>query len=104
VAEAGDIRRTHTGAFEYLRSQRLTLRGGYEEVWELASEHAAKNMPLPGPFYANLRAHGFEGRNLYDLLIADGWTPPEAGYVEVTDGTRPVLDQPRDSGKPQIGP
>ena len=93
--EVGTIRRTPDGGFEYLRRQGATLRRGYFEEWERASTHAAREMPLPPRFVQALHRAGFNAHppTLYELLIADGWTPPGSSSVlEQVDPYRPVRE------------
>ncbi len=96
MAEVGDIRRAPDGTFEYLKTQGYSLRGGLVETWWPVATHAAMHMRLPEPYLANLKSAGYEGGPfLHDLLIAEGWRPPDKGYIElgtVRDST--VIDRP----------
>lgn len=98
--EAGQCRRKADGSFEFLRSQSISTRDGYVEVWEPAATHAAKHMPLPESFLRSLREAGLqdgEHLSLYDLLVLEGWTPPR-GYIELVPdrpgATRTYRDLP----------
>lgn len=79
------FRRDPRGHFEFRYRQSLTARRGYVEEWEPASTHVVKNVRIPAAMLDGLRGIGYQGgAMIHDLLVADGWTPPDVGgYLEV---------------------
>lgn len=89
--QAGSIRPAANGrGLEYLAQQGFTNKRGYWEVWEPVATHAIKHMPLPREFMLALADAGFAGVTLHDLLLAEGWRPPEDGYLELQPAPREI--------------